>query len=160
MIGTIEMMTFLKIGCLGMLALVALVVVLALAFGPKNAESLPAGEPFDLRVTSTIVKAVDGKFRYFFDIRNHDNRPFAGEVKITLLNREPGVENGDDTFSTAGNAIQPGVGRAVYIEAFTGPASVHGESCVARFTWLAVVAGKIVAKGVGRIAEKYEDLER
>lgn len=153
------MAQLLKIGCFGMLALVAVVVVLSLVFAPKRAENLPAGKPFDVRVESVIVKAVGGKFRYFFDIRNHDGQPFAGEVKITLLNREPGVENGDDTFSAAANPIQPGVGRSVHMDAFTGPASVHGEACVAGFRFVAVVDGKAVAKGTGEISERFEKLD-
>ena len=159
MIGAIEMTQLLKIGCFGVLALLAVVVVLSLALAPKRAENLPDGKPHDIRVTSVIVKGVDSKFRYFFDVRNHDGQAFAGEVKIVLLNSEPGVENGDDTFSAAANPIQPNVGRSVFLEAHTGPASVHGDACVAGFRFVAVVDGKAVARGTGAISERFEKLD-
>ncbi len=34
---------------------------------------------------SVIVKHVDSKYRYFFDVRNHASTPFGGQVKITLM---------------------------------------------------------------------------
>ena len=153
------MTKLLKTGCFGVLALLAVVVVLSLAVPPKRAEDLPAGKPFDVRVKSVIVKRVGGKFRYFFDVRNHDGQPFAGEVKITLLNREPGVTNGDDTFSAAAHPIGPGLGQSVFLDVHTGPASVHGDACVDGFRFVAIVEGKAVAKGEGRISERLEMLD-
>jgi hypothetical protein len=68
--------------------------------------------PLDVRVTSQIVKRIPGgKFRYFFDVRNFDQRPCAGDVVIYLLNRQPGITNGSETFSTkrqsSGTSVHP-----------------------------------------------------
>ena len=52
---------------------------------PKVVEESPKIEPLDIAVTSQIVKKVDGKCRYFFDIRNNDTENFEGSVEIELI---------------------------------------------------------------------------
>lgn len=45
-------------------------------------------EKFNIVVTSQIVKRIDNKCRYFFDIRNKDTKPFEGSVTISLFTNE------------------------------------------------------------------------
>lgn len=112
-------------------------------------------EPFDIRVTSVIVKKVDGKFRYFFDLRNHDSKPFDGSVKITLKNTRPEITNGRETFDTK-SPIQPSNGTSVFFDVNTGPRSIHGDSSVESFEFVATIKKQVVAEGRGEITSKIE----
>jgi hypothetical protein len=105
-------------------------------------------------VTSQIVKAVGGKHRFFFDIRNQDDQPFSGSVEIELLGTNGNVIYAD-TFTT-NQPIQPGVGTSQYVEASTGPVSVHGQNGVVSYRYTATSNGSVVRTGEGAISGKLE----
>jgi hypothetical protein len=109
-------------------------------------------------VTNTIVKKVGGKYRYFFDIRNHSDLPFTGSVRITLLNKMAGVSNGGNTFD-ATKPIQPGLGTFVFLDAYTGPESVHADASIARFNYEILDANNVVSQSSGSITTTLEILE-
>lgn len=113
------------------------------------------GKPFDIRVTSSIVKKVRGRFRYFFDVRNHDSTPFDGSVRITLKNTLPTITNGHETFDTT-SPIQPRDAKSVYLEVNTGPRAFHGDSSVESFEFVAAIRQQVVAEGKGTITAKIE----
>lgn len=111
-------------------------------------------EPVEVAVTSQIVKVVGGKHRYFFDIRNQDDQPFSGSVEIELLGTNGNVIYAD-TFTT-NQPIQPGVGTSQFVEASTGPRSVHGDSGVVSYRYTVSVGGSTVKTGEGAISTKIE----
>lgn len=111
-------------------------------------------EPVEVVVTSQIVKAVGGKHRYFFDIRNQDDQPFSGSVKIELVGTD-GNRIYEDTFTTS-QPIQPGVGTSQFVEASTGPRSVHGDSGVVSYRYTVSVNGAVAKTGEGAISTKFE----
>jgi hypothetical protein len=141
----------------------ALLLTLDEDFDFRSAMTSPSGstgvtaKSFDIRVSSKTVKHVAGKHRYFFDIRNYDSKPFDGEVSITLVNNQPGITNGEESFQTT-SPIPPNLGRSVFLEVNTGPVAVHGDSGVARFQFKAMLRDRIVSSGEGVISEEYEDL--
>jgi hypothetical protein len=111
-------------------------------------------EPVEVVVTSQIVKAVGGKHRYFFDIRNQDDQPFSGSVKIELLGTNGNVIY-TDTFTT-NQPIQRGVGTSQFVEASTGPRSVHGDSGVVSYRYTVSVNGSVAKTGEGAISTTLE----
>ena len=108
-------------------------------------------------VCSPIVKRVNGKFRYFFDIRNYGPKPFLGTVEISLLNKMKGVTNGKESFQTS-QPIPMNLGQSAYMDAHTGPERFHGDACVAAFSWRVVVDGNQIKTGAGPISAKFEEL--
>lgn len=110
----------------------------------------------DIVVTSQIVKAVDGKYRYFFDIRNQDDEAFSGDVKIEL-DKPSGERVFNTSFSTT-QPIQPGVGTSQFVEAHTGPVSVHGANGVQTFKYMVSSGGSVIKTGQGVISTKLETL--
>ena len=112
----------------------------------------PAAQPMEIVVSSQTVKSAGGKYRYFFDIRNQDDQAFSGSVKIELLGKD-GRTVYDDTFTTS-KPIQPGVGTSQFVEANTGPVSIHGEYGVASFRFTATSNGAVVKTGEGAISGK------
>ncbi len=114
-------------------------------------------EKLNIVVTSQIVKKVDGKHRYFFDIRNKDTKNFEGSVTITLYNELGSNPLGGDTFKTK-KAIEPELGTSEYIDINTGPVKVHGANGVSKFKYVVKKDNQIVNEGEGTISEKYEDL--
>ncbi len=109
-----------------------------------------AYEPVDIVVTSQIVKPVDGKYRYFFDIRNQDTKSFTGNVNINLVN-SLGQSIYDKDF-TAVEPISSGVGKSVYFDTSTGPTSVHGENGIETFTYTVTNNGQTVKSDSGTIS--------
>ena len=109
-----------------------------------------------IAVTSQIVKAVGGKHRYFFDIRNDDQTPFAGSVRIELIGGAGTL--GRETFQTR-SPIQPGLGTSVYFDINTGPSSVHGEFGITSFQYQVWEQGRVVASGGGTISSVFEKLD-
>jgi hypothetical protein len=151
-----------------LLSVAGLIAFLVLATGStdtsgKRQGTQPAGSreealtaPVRLRaiaVTSQIVKSVGGKHRYFFDIRNGDQTPFAGSVRIDLIGRAGTL--GRETFQTR-SPIQPGLGTSVYFDINTGPSSVHGEYGITSFQYQVREQGQIVASGGGAISSAFE----
>jgi len=123
----------------------------------KPTEAPKSAEKVKVEVFSQIVKKVDKKYRYFFDIRNNDTRNFEGEVTVSLYNAKQSSPLGKDTFTT-NRAIEPGLGNSVYIDINSGPVSVHGEYGITKFKYVVKANGNEVNSGEGIISEKFENL--
>jgi hypothetical protein len=127
-----------------------------------NAQAQPTETPqpaekFNIEVKSDIVKKVDGKYRYFFDIRNNDSKSFEGTVTIALFTSESKNPLAGDTFSTK-SPIESNLGTSVYTDAHTGPVSVHGANGMVKFVYTVKKDDKVVNSGEGQITDKLEDL--
>lgn len=109
-------------------------------------------------VTSQIVKKVNGKYRYFFDIRNKDVDSFEGTVSILLYKNGQERELAGDSFNTKA-PIESEIGTSVYVEAFTGPISEHGADGIVKFKYTVRKDNNVVNSGEGVISESYEDTE-
>jgi hypothetical protein len=132
------------------LIVVVVVAVNWLFFGDDAASTQQvAQKQIDIVVSSQTVKAVNGKYRYFFDIRNNSEEPFAGGVSVTVVNAE-GDSVYDETFST-NQPISAGLGTSVYFDINTGPTSVHGVNGIKTYTYEAKVDGQVVKTGAGTI---------
>ncbi len=123
----------------------------------KPTETPKPVEKLKVEVTSQIVKKVDKKYRYFFDIRNNDTKNFEGEVTVNLYNDKQSSPLGKDTFTTS-RAIEPGLGNSVYIDINSGPVSQHGEYGITKFKYVVKVNGNEVNSGEGAISDKFENL--
>lgn len=118
----------------------------------------PTVKPMNVVVTSQIVKKVDGKCRYFFDIRNQDTVDFSGSVTITL-HQKSGSTLGEETFTT-NDPFSPGIGSSQYMDINTCPVLIHGEeSGITSFKYTVKVDESIVKSGEDVISDKYEDLD-
>lgn len=118
---------------------------------PKSVEKM------QIVVTSQIVKKVDGKYRYFFDIRNKDTKNFEGSVSIAVYNGLQNSPLGGETFKT-NKPIEPNLGTSVYFDIFTGPTSVHGENGISKFKYVVRKDDQTVNEGEGVISSKFENL--
>lgn len=118
----------------------------------------PQDEKFNIVVASQIVKKVDGKYRYFFDIRNYDSKPFSGTVTIKLFNQELKNALAGNSFGTQ-SPIEPSLGDSVYIDAFTGPTNIHGGNGLSRFEYTVTSNDKEVNRGDGIITAEHEDID-
>jgi hypothetical protein len=117
----------------------------------------PESNKSDIVVKSIIVKKVNGKFRYFFDIRNNGTEEFSGEVSIFLHNNKQSSKLGGDTFATT-HPINPMLGFGhTYIEINTGTPLVHGEYGITKFKYEVKVADKTIKLGENIITDRYED---
>jgi hypothetical protein len=150
-------------------ALVVLLLVLGAASDTtKTSQSvattptppLPSTKPIDkvnIVVSSLMVKKIDGKYRYFFDIRNNDSKNFEGSVKVELI-------NGDNrridsaTYNTS-RALEPNLGLMPYFDLHSGPTFVHGSSGISTFKYEVKVGNDVVNAGGGSITEDYEDTD-
>ncbi len=121
----------------------------------KNEQSKP--HKSNVVVKSLIVKKVDGKFRYFFDIRNNGTEDFNGEVSIYLYNNKQSLELGRDTFKTE-YPINPKLGNYVWIEINTGTPLIHGEFGITKFKYEIKVDNIITKSEEDVISKKYENL--
>ncbi|GDX36740.1 hypothetical protein LBMAG18_12510 [Alphaproteobacteria bacterium] len=121
----------------------------------KNEQSKP--HKFNIIVKSLIVKKIDGKFRYFFDIRNNGTEDFNGEVSIYLYNNKQSLELGRNTFITK-YPINPELGNHVWIEINTGTPLEHGEYGITKFKYEVKFNNIIIKSEEGVITKKYEDL--
>lgn len=115
-------------------------------------------EKYNIVVTNQIVKKVDGKYRYFFDIRNHDTKEFEGSVSILLFTDELKNEIAGDAFDTKA-PIEAELGASVYTDANTGPVSVHGIDGITKFKYIVRKDNQVVNSGEGRITDEFEDLD-
>jgi len=122
----------------------------------KTKEAGKEIENFDIAVSSSIIKKVDGKHRYFFNIRNNDDKDFEGTVDIEVYNDDELL--GKESFKTT-SSIGAGLGTSVYFDINTGPVSVHGEYGVTKFKYKVLINKDTVKEGDGDIASKYEDLD-
>lgn len=125
--------------------------------GKKAGSGESQAEKLNVIVESQIVKKVDGKYRYFFDIRNKDTKNFEGSVTITVYNNLQESSLGGDTFKTS-KPIEPNLGTSVYFDIFTGPASVHGENGITKFKYVVKKDDQTVNEGEGTISTKLENL--
>ena len=128
-----------------------------------NAATAPTNTPkpvekYNIVVTSQIVKKVDGKYRYFFDIRNKDTKSFEGSVSIALFTNELKNPIAGDAFNTT-KAIEPELGTSVNTDANTGPQSIHGANGITKFTYTVKKGNDIVRTGEGMITDKFEDVD-
>lgn len=125
--------------------------------GKKAGSEQAQAEKINVVVESQIIKKVDGKYRYFFDIRNKDIKNFEGDVSITVYNGLQDSPLGGDTFKT-NKAIEPNLGTSVYFDIFTGPTSVHGENGISKFKYVVKKDGQTINEGEGVISSKVENL--
>ncbi len=125
---------------------------------PIPTQTPKPSEKMKIDVTSQVVKKVDGKHRYFFDIRNNDIKDFEGSVTITLYNDLYKSSLGSGTFDT-NKPIEPGLGTSVHFDINTGPTSVHGEAGITKFKFVVKKDKQVVSEGEGYISSKYEDLD-
>ena len=132
--------------------------------GVDSASPVPTAEPtkpvekMDVVVTSQIVKKVDKKYRYFFDIRNYDLKDFEGSVTISLYNEKLKNALAGDTFTTK-RPIETELGTSVYLDANTGPTSEHGEYGSTKYKYVVKVNGVEVNSGEGVLTDKFEDTD-
>jgi len=115
-------------------------------------------EKMKIDVTSQIVKKVDGKYRYFFDIRNNDTKDFEGSVTITLFNNLYATPLGSGTFDTS-KPMEPKLGTSVHFDINTGPVSEHGETGITKFKFIVNKNKQQINDGEGLVSSKYEDLD-
>jgi len=118
---------------------------------PKPAEQM------NIVVESQIVKKVDGKNRYFFDIRNKDKKAFSGKVSISLYNDKQPTPLGTGNFETSA-PIEPGLGNFVNIDINTAPKAIHGEYGITSFKYEVSIDGNVVKSGEDGVSDKYEEL--
>lgn len=108
----------------------------------KKFAQIQAAKPSGMVLSNTIIKQVGGKFRYFFDLRNHGAAPWQGSVEVTLHNTLKGVTNAEEVFEI-NQPIDPKLGKFFFIEIHTGPRSVHGDASVKAFSYVLIdAAGK------------------
>lgn len=123
----------------------------------KDSSPSTINKPFNIEVTSQIVKKVDKKYRYFFDIRNKDNKPFKGEVKISLY-KSDGNRLGEKTFNTT-KEIEPNLGNSVYVDINSGPTSEWGTEGISSYKYEVIINNKTVKTDEGKIINKVENLD-
>lgn len=130
-------------------AVVALVCI-GLFFGAGESSTPPqvAYEQMEISVTSQNIKQVDGKYRYFFNIKNNDDKSFVGDINIDLISAEGNSIYGKD-FKDA--SIDAGIGKNIYIDANTGPVQVHGANGISSFEFTASKEGQVIKSGNGSI---------
>lgn len=116
----------------------------------------PTQTPFHVDVTNQAIKSISGKYRYFFDVRNHDTRPFNGSVKIELYNDKQAGAIRSETFDTT-SAIQPNLGTSVYFDIYTGPPLTDGAYGITHFKFTVTINGQTVNSGQGPIPNQITD---
>ncbi len=151
----------LRLGCMLLLAILVVAAIVSAIFSPPKSIDgpatsklpVPAAQQRDIQVKSEIVKQVGQHHRYFFDIRNKDKAVFDGAVTIELLG-ESGVL-AKEIFKTT-RPLATGRGTSVYIEANTGPVSVHGAFGIKTFRFSVMDANEEISSGAGQITENFE----
>lgn len=115
-----------------------------------SAETPVQVEQKNINVTSQTVKLIDKKYRYFFDIRNNDKEPFAGNVRIELVQADGNVIGREDFTST--KAIDVGIGNSVFFDINTGPEPYFEQKyAVTGYKYSVTANEQIVASGTGKI---------
>jgi len=107
-----------------------------------------------IRVTHLSTKQVGSKHRYFFDVRNTGAGPFFGSVRILLEGRSDPLAQ--DEFRTT-SPLEPNLGRSVFIDAFTGPASGHREAAITKFRYEVRIGDGISDSGSGLVGPDVVD---
>lgn len=98
----------------------------------KPTMEVPQKKDAKIEITSMVVKKVEGKYRYFFNIKNIGEATFTGDVRINLINAEKTLISGQD-FRAKDAPIEVGVNKSVYLNASTGPVSVHGQNGIKQY---------------------------
>jgi len=153
----------LRLSCVLLLAVLVVAALVSAIFSlPKSGDgpttsklAVSVAPQRDIQVQSEIVKQVGQHHRYFFDIRNKDKAVFDGAVTIELLG-ESGLL-AKETFMTT-RPLASGRGTSVYIEANTGPVSVHGAFGIKTFRFSVMEGNKEISSGAGPITESFEAL--
>lgn len=104
-------------------------------------------------VSHQVIKNVEGKYRYFFDVRNHDAKDFNGSVRIELYNDNQQSALGQETFDTQ-SAMPTNRGTSVYFDIHTGPPSIAGEYGITHYKYAVLVNDQEVNTGSGKIADE------
>ena len=102
--------------------------------------------------TSQVIKNVDGQYRYFFDIRNHDTTAFNGSVTIELYNDQQQTPLGSETFNTT-KPMEPTFGSLVYFDIRTGPPSIAAKYGITHFKYIVKIEGSQSNSGEGKILD-------
>ena len=132
-------------------------IVISPTTTPLSTPAPAVVEKYNIEVTSIIVKRIENKYRYFFDIRNNDTKSFEGSVYISLHTKSAVSPWAEDTF-IAQSPIEPGLGKSVYVEGLTGPESQNGPDYgLSSFKYTAMKEGQEVANGEGIITAKFEN---
>ncbi|OGG01698.1 hypothetical protein A2W14_03725 [Candidatus Gottesmanbacteria bacterium RBG_16_37_8] len=119
----------------------------------------------DIIFQSKIVKEINDKYRYFFDIRNHGSASFKGKISISLYNKEGSfitetAFSTDELVGTAYNQqIPPELGMNRYVEAHTGPVKIHGVFGISEYKYEVIEDGKTIKKDTGTITSEFESIE-
>lgn len=153
------------IGVAVLFAILVIALIVDISNDPKSTTQVEADKPtaqqveqYNIEVTNAIVKKVDGKYRYFFDIRNKDTKDFDGSIKIQLVTGD-NVKLSSDTFTTD-RPLKPNLGITRYVEANTGPTATNGETGYTKFIFELRQNNQIVGTGEGAITGKYENLSQ
>lgn len=114
----------------------------------------------NITVASQIVKKIDKKCRYFFDIRNQEAEPFEGSVEINLFSEFGDDEHllGKEVFETK-SPIKQGLGDTVYFDINTCPVPVHGENGISKYNFVVKIGGNVVNQGEAPISTEFEDID-
>ena len=114
----------------------------------------------NIAVTSQIVKKVDKKCRYFFDIRNQEAESFEGSVEISLFSESGDDEHllGKEVFETK-SPIKQSLGDSVYFDINTCPVSIHGENGISKYRFVVKIDGNVVNQGEASISTEFEDTD-
>jgi len=114
----------------------------------------------NITVTSQIVKKVDKKCRYFFDIRNQEAESFEGSVEISLFSESGDDEHllGKEVFETK-SPIKQSLGDSVYFDINTCPVSIHGENGISKYRFVVKIDGNVVNQGEASISTEFEDTD-
>lgn len=150
------------IGCSALIVCVLLLCGICGAISNASSKGRPVAtqvteapkptEPFKVDVTSLNVKQVSGKYRYYFQVMNHDTKPFIGSATIELYNDKQATPLGKETFDTT-NAIEPTFGTMVYFDINSGPPVVAGPYGVTHFKFTIKVNNQEVNSGEGQITD-------
>ena len=150
-----------KLGCVAgcLLVVVALFGLGLLSNLRKDApEKREAVESFAIDVESLNVKSIDGTYRYFFRIKNNDQKGFHGQVAIGLLSGWGIIPETEKGFETD-KAVDPGRAQVVYIESPVGPKSRQRDKPIERFSFEVFIGRQSVAKGRKPITTKFERVD-
>lgn len=140
------------IGVLLFVLFILLLAAIGNAIKPKTPGASLKDEEFRaslLRASFVDVKDLNNKYRYFFSVTNEGDAVFTGNVKIALGRK---LDNLPVTYDDFDVTIDPGVSKSVYLDALTGPVSVHGENGIAAYSYFIKVDGTRVGAGDGKIS--------
>lgn len=108
----------------------------------------------NITVTNLINKKIDGKCRYFFNIRNEDSSDFTGSVTIDIFTSSARIA-GDKFTST--QPTRPQGGSSVYFDANTCPTAGGGNAI--KFSFKIEENNQTINSGEAGLTDKFEDLD-